>query len=70
VVFPERFDSRRFLDFECVTLLNAIEKIFSNHSLNSLPIVRANGVTGLQINFGSPEPLNKTSGWKANQPKH
>jgi hypothetical protein len=40
-------------------LLDAAQQIFANHSLDSLPIVRANGVTGLQINFGSDRQSRK-----------
>src|SRR5215468_3979448 len=58
-----------FLDCEGIALLDPVEEIFSHHSLNSLPIVRADSIAGLQINFGSPKPADKTRGWKIKQPK-
>src|SRR4029077_11543405 len=60
-IFPERLDCFWFFDFKCVTLLNAIEEVFANHSLNFLPIVRTDSVAGLQIDFRSPEAVNKAS---------
>ena len=54
-----RFDVSRFLDFERIALLDAVEEVFTNHSLNLLPVMGADSITGLQINFGSPEPASK-----------
>ncbi len=40
------------LDLERVTLLDAVEQVLSDHALDALPIVRADGVPRFQICLG------------------
>src|SRR5262245_32593189 len=42
-----------FLDCEGMALLDSAQEIFANHPLDPLPVVRADSIAGLQINFGS-----------------
>ena len=46
-------------DLESVALLDPVEQVFSHHPLDSLPVLRADGVSGLQIDF-SRRKLRRT----------
>src|SRR5262245_45807017 len=49
-----------FLDCERIALLDSAQKVFANHPLNLLPVVRADSIAGLQINFGGNRRNKKT----------
>src|SRR5262245_59970481 len=49
-----------FLDCEGIALFDSAQEIFANHSLDLLPIVRADSIAGLQINFGGNRRSKKT----------
>src|SRR5262245_10131476 len=54
VLFGES-DGPALLDAKGIALFDAVEEIFSHHSLRFLPILRSDGVAGLQIDFASPQ---------------
>ena len=59
-ILLRRFARARLFDLEGVSPFDPIEKVFSHHPLDSLPVLWADGIAGLQINLGGRESRRRT----------
>ena len=63
-VFLGSADGLAGLYSQAIALLDSVQEVFTDHALDSLPVLRADGITGLEVGFGGPKLVGKA--WQQN----